>query len=118
MLSYGEFSPIGYEGLSIRRHAPSNHMEIKKTNPIMASIKTTDSELFRTADIWLVGFLLAVGEKYIDIQRTVAGGKQKVYFLFPPEVEARAHDFFNGAELPAVNYKRAIENVKTILFDM
>jgi len=65
-----------------------------------------------------VGFLLAVGEKYIDVHRTVESGKRKVFFLFPPETEDRAHQFFNGAVIPAVQYKDGVTRVKNILFDM
>lgn len=75
------------------------------------------NNFFRTSDIWLVGYLLATGEKYIDIQRTVEGGKRKVYFLFSPDLEAKAHQFFNGGTLPAVAYRNSVENVKSILFD-
>ena len=80
-------------------------------------MNTLSTELFRTADIWLVGYLLATGEKYLDIHRTIEGGRRKVYFLFPPEVEAKVHQFFNGGTLPAVQYRNSVENVKSILFD-
>lgn len=83
----------------------------------MTSIQNSSIDFFRTADIWLVGYLLACGEKYLDIQRTVEGGKRKVYFLFPPDVESKAHQFFNGGTLPAVAYRNSVENVKSILFD-
>lgn len=76
-----------------------------------------DPQFFRTSDIWLVGYLLATGERYLDVNRTVKNGRNKVYFLFPPEVEVRAHEFFNGGTLPAVAYRNSVENVKSILFD-
>ena len=80
-------------------------------------MNTASTELFKTADIWLVGYLLATGEKYLDIRRTTEGGNRKVYFLFTPEVEAKAHEFFNGGTLPAVQYRNSVQNVKSILFD-
>ena len=76
------------------------------------------SDFFRTSDIWLVAFLLAVGEHYVDIDRTVVHGRAKVFFLFHSEVESRAHEYFNGGMLPAVQYKNSVENVRSILFDM
>lgn len=80
-------------------------------------MKPNSSDFFRTADIWLVGYLLAIGEKYVDIHRTTEGNKRKVYFLFPTDVEVKAHEFFNGGVIPAVQYRNSIQNVKTILFD-
>lgn len=75
------------------------------------------NNFFKTSDIWLVGYLLASGEKYLDVHRTVEGGKHKVYFLFSLTAEAKAHEFFNGGTLPAVAYRNSVENVKSILFD-
>ena len=60
---------------------------------------------------------MATGEKYIDIDRTTDNGRRKVYFLFPPGAETKAHQFFNGGILPAVAYRNSVENVKSILFD-
>ena len=77
----------------------------------------SEADFFKTSDIWVVGYLLAAGEKYLDIHRTVENGRNRVYFLFPPDVEAKAHEFFNGGTLPAVAYRNSVENAKSILFD-
>jgi len=78
---------------------------------------TPNQDFFRTADIWLIAFLIASGEKYISIDRRVNENKPQVFFLFPPETEELAHNFFNGDKIPAIDLKDAVGRVKSILYD-
>ena len=73
---------------------------------------------FQTSDIWLVAYLMATGEKYISIDRRVNENKPQVFFLFPPETEELAHNFFNGDKIPAIDLKDAVGRVKSILWDL
>jgi len=78
---------------------------------------TPNQDFFRTADIWLIAFLIASGEKYLYIDRQINEGKSKVFFFFPLDVEELAHDFFNGEKIPAIALKDAVGRVKSILYD-
>lgn len=77
-----------------------------------------DYQIYETADIWIAGYLLASGEKYLSIERRNVANRTKVFFIFSSDVEDKVHAFFNGAIIPAVNYRNSIENVKNILFDI
>lgn len=66
-------------------------------------------------DLYLAAFLKISGLPILDIDRT---HPPKVRFSFPKGAEGKILQFHNGAQVDAIRYASAIEEVKSLIFDI
>ena len=72
-----------------------------------------------TTDFAIAAYLMACGEEFTDFRRIRdSRGKPQLHIVFDEDAEPLIRDYFNGATLPAIEFKNAMDNARTMAFNI
>ncbi len=78
----------------------------------MTMTKTEHTD-FETADLGVASFLVAQG---VPLLKVKPGDGRRRFFCFPPEAQAAASQYFQGALIPARAFFNAVRDLKAMLY--
>lgn len=68
---------------------------------------------YQTSDLYLASYLAASGFKLIGI--TSGPRKSVIFEMTPEEGQKEVADYYNGAEISAIDYSNSVKNIKSMI---
>lgn len=72
-------------------------------------------EIYRTSDLYLAAYLKAK-QWFVRFEKG-KGGKHLFLYIECPDLRADVEDYFNNGEIRVNDYKNAIQDLKTMIYN-